>query len=129
MGTVFSDMESMLTFLPKPLDRVALLGGWGVAAYAVFDSIPRFRRADSDALFAHFDSDGNGDVDAEEIVKAIASIKQVAESKVNKKMISKVWDADGDGKITKEEFFTRMQRMKKDKPEMFAHFMKWGEEQ
>jgi Ca2+-binding EF-hand superfamily protein len=83
-----------------------------------------FSRERSDALFNMFDKDGNGDIDVQEIVNAIASVKGVSADQLDRQTIQKTWDADGDGKITDDEFYIRMTRMEKKNPKLFAHFCK-----
>jgi len=63
-------------------------------------------------LFASFDSDGNGVLDATEfkiVVKALLPDKQHGKKEMAR--IMKDWDKDGDTKITKEEFQGRLLEM------------------
>ena len=56
-------------------------------------------RAESDAFFDLYDTDESGAVDMEELLKMVASFKQVDINTLNQTKIKQVWDADGDGTV------------------------------
>ena len=47
--------------------------------------------------------DSGGYIDTSEILAAIAGIKGVAAAQLNSDKISKLWDADGDGKVLRAQ--------------------------
>ena len=56
-------------------------------------------RAESDAFFELYDTDGSGAVEMEELLEMVASFKQVDSGTLNQAKIKQVWDADGDGTV------------------------------
>eukprot|EP00658_Telonema_sp_P-2_P013580 TRINITY_DN15144_c0_g1_i3.p1 TRINITY_DN15144_c0_g1~~TRINITY_DN15144_c0_g1_i3.p1 ORF type:complete len:561 (+),score=147.81 TRINITY_DN15144_c0_g1_i3:290-1972(+) len=70
-------------------------------------------------MFDVFDIDGDGELDVNELVSRIAEFKQ--STRVNADKIKKVWDANGDGKVTREEFHERLSRAGVANPELLDH--------
>ena len=63
------------------------------------DSESPVSRAESDAFFELYDTDGSGAVEMEELLEMVASFKQVDSGTLNQAKIKQVWDADGDGTV------------------------------
>merc|ERR1712166_1724410 len=77
---------------------------------------------ESDDFFALYDTDGSGAVDIDELVQMVAAFKERDSSTLNRTKIQKAWDADGDGSVTRAEFYERLLRAAKTNPELFSQF-------